>query len=140
MMLQMMAPLNQQLNEMKLLYENSKATSGDIGGKIDELKRVLAMQGEMYLRGGNTGMQQSHGNSLFQQNDLMDPNIVKKGIEEIREQMKDMQREAHLIESDMEKRFQAMTMKTQQQRHLPSSITEEFDTFHQQIREKSLYD
>jgi hypothetical protein len=34
----------------------------------------------------------------------MDPLVVKKGIEDIREQMKDMQREAHLIESDMEQR------------------------------------
>ena len=49
-MLQMMAPLNQQLNDMKILYEGSKATSNDIGGKIDELKKVLAMQGDLYLR------------------------------------------------------------------------------------------
>ena len=35
---------------MKVLYENSKATSGDIGGKIDELKKVLAMQGDFYAR------------------------------------------------------------------------------------------
>lgn len=46
MLLQMLAPMNQQLNEMKLLYENSRATSGDIGDKIDELKKVLAMQGD----------------------------------------------------------------------------------------------
>jgi hypothetical protein len=39
----------------------------------------------------------------------MDPNIVKKGIEDIKEQMRDMQREAHMIESDMEKRYLAMT-------------------------------
>lgn len=37
---------------MKILYENSKATSSDIGGKIDELKKTLAMQGDFYLRGG----------------------------------------------------------------------------------------
>jgi hypothetical protein len=52
MLLQMLAPMNQQLNEMKLLYENSKATSNDIGGKIDELKKVLSMQGDFYMRGG----------------------------------------------------------------------------------------
>ncbi|TNV86295.1 hypothetical protein FGO68_gene5988 [Halteria grandinella] len=134
MMLQMMAPMNQQLNEMKLLYENSKAASGDIGGKIDELKRVLAMQGEMYLRGGNASQQSTN---IFQQNEIIDPNIVKKGVEELREQMKDMQREAMLIEGDMEKRFQAMTMKTQQQRHLPASITEEYDTLYDQVQKKS---
>jgi len=48
----MMAPLAQQLNDMKVLYENSRATSGDIGNKIDELKKVLAMQGDFYLKGG----------------------------------------------------------------------------------------
>ena len=47
----MLAPMNQQLNEMKILYENSKATSTDIGGKIDELKKVLSMQGDFYMRG-----------------------------------------------------------------------------------------
>jgi hypothetical protein len=52
MMLQMMAPMTQQLNEMKILYENSKTTSTDIGTKIDELKRILAMQQDVYLRGG----------------------------------------------------------------------------------------
>jgi len=38
----MLAPLNQQLNEMKLMYENTKSVSGDVGSKIDELKKVLA--------------------------------------------------------------------------------------------------
>ena len=37
---------------MKILYENSKATSSDIGGKIDELKKTLAIQGDFYLKGG----------------------------------------------------------------------------------------
>jgi hypothetical protein len=37
--------------------------------------------------------------------DLMDPNVIKKGIEDIKDQMKEMQREAMIIESDMEKRF-----------------------------------
>ena len=44
MMLDMMAPLNQQLNEMKLLYENTKSCSNDVGGKIDELKKIIALQ------------------------------------------------------------------------------------------------
>jgi len=66
---------------MKILYENSKATSSDIGGKIDELKKVLSMQGD-FFRGGSAGMQSSYQ----QQNpDIMDPNIVKKGIEDIKE-------------------------------------------------------
>jgi hypothetical protein len=38
---------------MKVLYENSKSTSSDIGGKIDELKKVLAMQGDFYSRGAS---------------------------------------------------------------------------------------
>jgi len=43
MMLEMMAPINQQLNEMKLLYENTKSCSGDVGTKIDELKKIIAL-------------------------------------------------------------------------------------------------
>ena len=59
----------------------------------------------------------------------MDPNIVKKGIEEIKEQMRDMQKEALMIENDMEKRYLAISQKNQQQRYLPQSLTEEFDSF-----------
>ena len=59
--------------------------------------------------------------------DLMDPQIVKKGIEDIKEQMRDMQKDAVNIETDLERRFHAMQTKTQQQRYLPQSLTEEFD-------------
>ena len=61
--------------------------------------------------------------------DLMDPQIVKKGIEDIKEQMRDMQKEAVNIETDLERRFHAMQTKTQQQRYLPQSLTEEFDQY-----------
>jgi len=44
--------------------------------------------------------------------DLMDPNLVKKGIEDIKEQMRDMQREALMIENDMEKRYHSIAQKT----------------------------
>jgi hypothetical protein len=57
----MMQPLSQQLNDMKVLYENSKATSGDVGSKIDELKKVLATQGDFYLR----SMPQQNGANPF---------------------------------------------------------------------------
>jgi len=43
MMLEMLAPVTTQLNEMKLLYENTKSCSNDVGGKIDELKKVIAL-------------------------------------------------------------------------------------------------
>lgn len=71
--------------------------------------------------------------------DMMDPNVVKRGIEDIKEHMKDMQREAIMIENDMEKRFHQMNQRTQHQRHLPQSLTEEFDSFHQQMKEKDLH-
>ena len=61
--------------------------------------------------------------------DLMDPKIVKKGIEDIKEQMREMQKEAVNIETDLERRFHAMQTKTQQQRYLPQSLTEEFDQY-----------
>ena len=44
MMLEMMVPVTQQLNDMKILYENTKACSSDLEKKIDELKRVMASQ------------------------------------------------------------------------------------------------
>jgi hypothetical protein len=44
MMLEMMAPINTQLNEMKLLYENTKNCSNDVGDKIDELKKIIQLQ------------------------------------------------------------------------------------------------
>jgi len=43
MMLEMMVPMNQQLNEMKLLYENTKSCSTDLEQKINELKKVLTV-------------------------------------------------------------------------------------------------
>ena len=43
MMLEMMVPLNQQLNDMKLLYENTKACSTGVETKIEELKKVMVM-------------------------------------------------------------------------------------------------
>ena len=38
---------------MKLLYESTKACSSDVGGKIDELKRVIANQSDS-LHGGRS--------------------------------------------------------------------------------------
>jgi hypothetical protein len=52
MMLEMMAPINTQLNEMKLLYENTKNCSNDVGDKIDELKKIIQLQ-QNSLAGGN---------------------------------------------------------------------------------------
>ena len=42
MMLEMMAPVNQQLNEMKVLYENTKASSSDLETKIADLKKIMS--------------------------------------------------------------------------------------------------
>ena len=42
-MLEMMVPLNQQLNDMKLLYENTKSCSAGVETKIEELKKVMVM-------------------------------------------------------------------------------------------------
>jgi hypothetical protein len=60
MMLEMMAPINTQLNEMKLLYENTKNCSNDVGDKIDELKKIIQLQ-QNSLAGGN----QSVGSNPF---------------------------------------------------------------------------
>lgn len=44
MMLEMMVPVNQQLNEMKILYENTRSTSGDLESKITDLKKIISGQ------------------------------------------------------------------------------------------------
>ena len=54
--------------------------------------------------------------------------------------MRDVQREAHLIENDLQNRFTQMTMKNMQQRYLPQSITEEFNQFQNQLKEKTITD
>ena len=43
MMLEMMVPLNSQLGDMKLLYENTKSCSNQVETKIDELKKLMSM-------------------------------------------------------------------------------------------------
>jgi hypothetical protein len=57
---------------------------------------------------------------------FLDPQVIKKGIQEIKDQMKEVQKEAHLIESDMESRFKDLLLKNEaQKRHLPGSLTSE---------------
>jgi hypothetical protein len=41
----------------------------------------------------------------------MDPRIVKKGVEELKDQMKDLEREAYLIENNLERMQQERIMK-----------------------------
>lgn len=73
MMLDMMAPMNKQLNEMKLLHENTKACSGELEKKIDELKRVMGMQSGALQNGYPL---QSMGQNVNQDNSMLDPSIL----------------------------------------------------------------
>ena len=41
---------------------------------------------------------------------FLDPAIIKKGMEDIKEQMREVQKEAHVIESEMENKFQNMVI------------------------------
>ena len=70
----------------------------------------------------------------------MDPRVVKRGMEEVREEMREMQREAHYIEQDMERRREEQVKKTQLTRYLPQSLTDEVASFKQQLQEKTLTD
>ena len=86
MMLEMMAPINQQLNEMKLLYENTKSCSSDVGNKIDELKKVIQLQ-QNSLTGGQVGPNpfiNGQANAAQMEN-FLDPAVVRKGMDEIKE-------------------------------------------------------
>ena len=58
----------------------------------------------------------------------LDPNVIKKGVEQIKEHMKEVQMEAHQIESDMESRFKDLLVKHEaQKRQMPHSLTSELD-------------
>ena len=79
-MLEMMVPLNQQLNDMKLLYENTKACSTGVETKIEELKKVMIMQSES-LSGGGGAAQMGAGNlgnvgNMFSDAGVLDPTIL----------------------------------------------------------------
>ena len=54
----------------------------------------------------------------------LDPKIIGKGISEIKEQMREVQKEAHLIESEMEERFKHMVAQNEAKlRNVPLSLT-----------------
>ena len=55
MMMEMMVPVTQQLNDMKILYENTKACSGELEKKIEELKKVMSIQSNALSTGQPLG-------------------------------------------------------------------------------------
>ena len=129
MMLEMMAPMQSQLNEMKLLYENTKTCSTEVGDKIDELKKVIAVQ-QANITGAPNPMLNSQTNPALMEH-YMDPSVVGKGIDAIKEQMRGVQMEAAAIESEMEGRFTALLGRREAHlRGVPKSITEELTTQH----------
>ena len=52
--------------------------------------------------------------------------------------MKDVQREALAIETEMEKRFSDMLHKNSQRRYLPQSLTEELLAHKQKLKEQTV--
>jgi hypothetical protein len=134
MMLEMMAPMQAQLNEMKLLYENTKTCSNDVGDKIDELKKVIAVQ-QANITGAPNPMLSSQTNPALMEH-YMDPSVVGKGIEAIKEQMRGVQMEAQAIENEMEGRFTAMLGRREAQvRGVPKTLTEELTTTKGQVED-----
>lgn len=129
---------------MKLLYENTKSCSGSVETKIEELKKVMAMQATALGQGAPGSMQMSaqpanpNTNQMFSDAGLLDPTILQKGIAVIKEQMKDVQREALNIETEMEKRFSDMLHKNSQRRYLPQSLTEEILVHKQKLKEQTI--
>ena len=125
---------------MKLLYENTKSSSTDVEKKIEELKKVMSMQMNS-LTLGVSSQQASHGNSqmnMFDKEGALDPTILQKGIDLIKEQMKDVQKEALMIETEMEKRFGDMLNRNAQRRYLPKSLTEEIIEHKQMMSEQNI--
>ena len=67
---------------MKILYENTKTCSTDVGGKIDELKKIIQLQ-QNSLTGGQTGpnpMLSGGFNQSLMEN-YLDPNVIRQGID-----------------------------------------------------------
>lgn len=59
---------------------------------------------------------------------FLDPKVIRKGMDEIKDQMKDIQREAFIIENEMESRFKDLMMKNEvKKRMLPESLTSEME-------------
>lgn len=88
----MMGPVNAQLTEMKALYENTKSASSEVGGKIEDLKKIIQMQ-QNSLTGGHSIGGPSDAQAA-QMEGFLDPEVIKKGMEEIKAQMREVQREA----------------------------------------------
>ena len=56
-------------------------------------------------------------------------NVIKKGIDEIKEQMRGVQIEAHQIENEMEQRFHnLLARKEGTMRNVPASLTQEMES------------
>ena len=122
--------MNSQLNEMKLLYENTKATSTELEDKIEGLKKVMTQQVDSLHsgvpnQGGGFAQGGFQPQAMFGGDGVLDPTLLQKGISQIKDQMKDVQREAFLIENEMEKRFSDMLNRNSQRRYLPKTLTDE---------------
>ena len=66
----------------------------------------------------------------------MDPSVVGKGIEAIKESMRGVQLEAQAIENEMESRFTAMLGRREAQiRGVPKTLTEELTTTKGQVED-----
>ena len=75
---------------------------------------------------------------MFSDAGVLDPSVLQKGIAVIKEQMKDVQREALQIETEMENRFSDMMHKNSQRRYLPQSLTEEILLHKQKLKENQV--
>jgi hypothetical protein len=67
---------------MKLLYENTKTCSSDLGNKIDDLKKIFSNQ-QTSIGMNGIGMMNPYQNNMME--GMIDPSLMKKGIEDIRE-------------------------------------------------------
>ena len=124
MMMDIIAPLNQRWMEMKVLYENTKSWSEGVGGKIDELKNVIAQ----YQSSGLSGpmLSSTIGRKVDPYSEqLGDPKLFIENLEHIKSRMQEIKDESLAIEHDMDGRFKTMTRIEQQRKYLPKTITED---------------
>ena len=108
------------VSTVEMLLDNWNTCSiADMGGMFSDAPTF-----RMPINSWNTCTITDMG-GMFSDAGVLDPTILQKGISTIKEQMKDVQREALMIETEMEKRFSDMINKNSANRYLPKSLTEE---------------
>ena len=86
MLMEIIAPVQRQLNDMKQMNESTKACSQEVIAKVDEMKRALAYHGGGAQDMGSYSSSTRGPLGAPQAMDgILDPRVAKKGLEDLRD-------------------------------------------------------